>query len=525
MDGQKSELLKELTQYHFPGLSLDQIQEEPYLTFTKMYCSVCPELNFYRGYLNPSPIERAKVYRALNLACEGAKISIRNFIIFTSSSGMVIRVKPSTYRDSSMDQVDFLFELFQKESSGRVFLPEGYDQLDTINYPYYYRLLNLFRKTLTEVSRLIMMQEYDSKMLFLSLGTEKKRLESDRDLGRDNDLEKRWRDYLDGTLKRKIWFSPHRIKKILELFPWSLRDHFMGAERRLGLKVLECFPSSLEEKLVKIRESTGDLSLRYLDLGVQIQDERELFGVLLILKESWPDLVKEMIPLMGTSKLIMSYRPEVTEEKIKEAIAKFPELDLPPEGVEIYSQDSFSELSKLKKANLVRSSVTRSGNWYSFMDLCQTPLEIDPSTRQPFSEEFKNKIKQTLEQIRGPVLEGFPPVRPELELFEVTSEDDKSSTSSLYIRSSPTQTILFWKFPPCMNDQEFINEAKKTIVIKWTDGSLFGPFKETCLKYNLELSLIFSPEVYSIFREILEDPGVNLSEKRVREQLDLLKNV
>ena len=71
-------------------------------------------------------------------------------------------------------------------------------------------------------------------------------------------------------------------------------------------------------------------------------------------------------------------------------------------------------------------------------------------------------------------------------------------------------------------DKAFLNEVDKVLVTRWTDGSLFGTFKEACIKYKLDPGLIFSPRVYSIFREYLENPNINLTEQQVREQLKLL---
>ena len=490
-------LLQELSQYHFPGINPSLLLEEPYLHFTNKYCSVSSELLFFRGYLHLTSLQRAQIYRALSLACDELT-SIRNFVIFTSSEGMTIR----TRKLDCLDQIEARFEFCLENSEGYVFLPEGYDKLSEQEYHYYYRLLQIFKKTSTNLSnsRLITFPEYDSRMLFISLNVPQR-------------LQKKWKAFLSGSPERKLPISSFQIKTALQLYTWNYRSYFKQDASKFRFTVLEMFPDKLEQNQQTLREAPGDLSLLTFDLGQILQDEHELIGLLLILQKHWPNLVKEMYPLMGTSKLLMPYSSDISEVKIQKAIQEFIPQDLPMDEVEIHSQIEFGSMNLLQKANLVRAP---SGHWYSFMDLVQTKLERDPLTRDEFPQEFKDRLRQTLESIRSPVLEGFPVIRSDPELFTMTSDHN----ISFYIRLSQDQTFLFWKLPQM--DPSFVDTATKVLALKWTDNSLFGPFKEACLKYKLDPGLIFSPRVYSIFREFLENPSINLTQEQVCEQLKLL---
>ena len=500
MEGSQTliESLQGLPQYLFPGLSSGELHKDPYLPFTKMYLSTVTDSTFYRGYLRPSPLERAKIYRALTLCCAG---DIRKFLIFTSSEGLIIRTKPVPHLALISDRFDQLL----KDPDDLIFLPRGNEHLTEDQYPYHYKLLQLFRKTLSIDTRIISMQEYESKMLFLS---------GEKSL---KGIQKRWNRFLGGTLTQKIFFSPFQIKSALAIYPWTYREQFKVQPDQIQLSVLEYLPENAQKRCSLINESVGDLGLHTVDIGVPVLNQHELFGLLLILSEIWSDKISDMIPLIGTSKLILPYSPDLTQTSIRNAILQFTPPLLPESEVEIYTQEPFLEMSNLKKANLIKAP---SGHWYSLVDLVQTQLEKDPITREEFSFEFRDIVQRKLDQTKIG-LQGFPPPKcPEPECIQVTSEE---GGNSFYIRVSHEETFLLWKLPPM--DDDFISDVTTILKIKLTDGSLFGPFKETCIKYKLDPTLILAPGVYSLFHEILENPAVVFTEEKVRNQLNLLKTL
>ena len=386
------------------------------------------ELNFYRGFRLPSVLERAQIYRAV-YEC------VSKTFLFITPSGIIIKT----------DQPDLELDL-----SRPVFVPPGYDLLEKYTYLYACRLLNRFIADEAIPGKALLVGK---TFLFIALDC-------------DMDCTLSWSQYIAGGVSRTVKFPPDKLWTFLEIFPWSCRETAEVIEKEIKF--------SVKLDLLRLRTSLEALErgrsvdLKYIEIG-EILENEEAFGII----RSTSSVV---IPLVGTSRVyyLSSQDPPVFTDP--------PSVD--EEGHETFTLEKFSEMSKFRKASLIRAP---SGHFYSLLHLSNQT--VDPLTRDRFPESFLETIKQEISKCQGPFLTGYPPtkVTPQLEIKEHNSE------IKFYI--ALTETSLFWTIPDLRNtDYElFTIHAIQLIMQKWADRSLFGSFRGS------DDNLIFSPMAFHVF--------------------------
>ena len=219
MDASRRILFEELSTYQFPQVSSEELLLEPHRAYTEMYIQQSQGYHFFRGYINPTILERAKIYRALDFShtlshtLGQGKSSSEScsegypYILFVSSKAVVIKKRP----DYEFPQYDF----FLSQSDQYVFVPPGADRTDQYDFVYLRRLLSNFNSTERISGKILFNQEQDRYFLMLAL---------DRPL-RD-ELTRKWTEYIQGGVIRCFDFRPDRLDQTLTYFGWSERDHF-----------------------------------------------------------------------------------------------------------------------------------------------------------------------------------------------------------------------------------------------------------------------------------------------------------
>lgn len=486
------ENLSELRQYHFPNLSPEQLREEPYLSYTQIYCSLSATLKFYRGFVRPSSIFQAKIYRAVRLAygSHHREPPTDSCMVFRSPHGLVIKV-----REIPPD-FDRLFDLYLTQPDSCVFLPEGYHRLGRYEFPYYHDLLFNFKQNHPELHRtsaLIRCSENNSEFLFLCL-----------EQPSPVDLSSDWRSYLQGGLERTITLTAGQVPEALLRFGWTERTGWSVQGDRAKLTV-RC--SSREEFTERTHELPERANWTLLDLGRKIENEQEAVGLI--------RRVGQVIPLLGTSWVAL---PQTLVEKTKLALSEQHPLEL-PEGSEVFTQIEFSEMSALQKSSLIQAP---NGNYYCLLGLIQQASSIDPLTRQPYPEEFVQQIQRLRQELEGPFLTGFPPAPFDPQLITICPDGEEADRSISFYLQLMEDTHLFWRIPD-LRRTEFAPltiEAIRVLVTKWTDRSLFKGYRP---ERRINPNLLFSPAAYYVFEKSSQELELGRVPTELREQADRLR--
>lgn len=134
--------LTELLDYQFTSISLDQLIESPYIYYVNLYRKY-DKFTFYKGYIRPTFLERAKIYRAFYLTSEKLNNLTTypegNIICFITSEGIIIKCIPSLLHIFSEQ-----FEKYMIESDNYIFIPDICKKLNMYEYTYYCRAINKF---------------------------------------------------------------------------------------------------------------------------------------------------------------------------------------------------------------------------------------------------------------------------------------------------------------------------------------------------------------------------------------------
>ena len=305
---------------------------------------------------------------------------------------------------------------------------------------YYFRLMDLFRSTLEFKTYLRVVEEYNGSVIYLSMKDE-------------ICLKRRWRDFISGTPFVKVEIKPWQIKPLLQLYPNASFQNF-------PLTAIIYEPYSHRVSELKWELNSLEPNNTYLiDVKRVFNDERETRGAKVLLNDD------DLIPLMGTSLVATPSLDRIME--ILVSLSKICTLDdFQEDEIEVFTQTPFNEMNNLQLSNLIK---VPSGNYYSGYDLEISGLQFDPLTREPFPDGY---VKRSLE--------------PELFCLD----------DSFYIRYGE-MVYLLWK----INEDFNIEDATNILVIKWSDGSLFGSIK------HLEPQLMLSPKAYVLFEPYFTDPS------------------
>lgn len=250
---ENEEMYQELLTYQFPHVqNKDELVEEPYQAYTNMYIQNSRGYVFFRGYLNPSIVERAKIYRALEFSHEfyqksnddsSLDESMHPYIVFLSSNGLVIKRRPGY----NIPRYDF----FLSHSDQYIFVPPGFNQVKAHEFAYFRRLLTNFDLTEHIGGRLIVNQEQDNYFLMLAL-----------DQPLRDELTRKWVEYQQGGVLRSFDFKSEKLDQVLAHFEWKLRERFeITPDDKIRIWVRSPSLDDFYQKITSIQ--SGSLSPRF----------------------------------------------------------------------------------------------------------------------------------------------------------------------------------------------------------------------------------------------------------------------
>lgn len=464
-------LIKELLEYLVPTTT-----EELDCEYAEKYTLLSNGLNFYQGFIQPDSKLKGKIFRAIYLS--RGVLDDKDCVIFTSDYGLIIKLK-------SPDDSDFSskFETYLEESDEMIFIPPGYDRLDKYETPYYQRLLSEFRRAdhwLSCSSEIIRFIGHEHNFIFLSFSEQP-----------PFDLAKAWNEFNHGGIHRTFSLTPGMVPGAIRIFPWGDRVKWEYTNGSLSMTVKSLSEDEFKQRVISLVEVEGSTLI---SLQTLLETEDDGVGLLRYLHSSGI-CPKEIIPLIGTDLLVA---PQELRETIRAALESLPKEHLELEGVEIFSQTPFNELTPLARLSLVLPSQ------YLFLKLVQymTKNSNDPLTREPLQKE---SIQGILDQLDGAFLTGFPRAPFDPQLYTFTSGG--WVYCSIYHRG---ESKVFWQFRDW--SEEITCKVLEVVVRKWSDHSIFrGSNSED---YQ-DLSLIFSPPGYYVFTSEIDsldklEEGVNL---------------
>jgi hypothetical protein len=448
-----------------------------------MYYYLSHNLKFFAGYLQPSSIFKAKIYRGMHLAYENINLKEKDFIIFSSEYGLIIKYAfHKKNRDLLGPNFRKIYEEYLNEDDRCVFIPNGCEKLNLNEFPYYRKLLLDFAKNLPLDASVLTFSEHDPDFIFLSF-----RKVPDID---SLDLKVKWEEYLTGGILRKWHLQLNEVHSALNLLSWSERDHFQ-IENNQVILVAKC-NSLVEWKRIQKQLIPSQTEYNLLLLQTEISTSQEALGILQILHEQ--DLpIDEVIPLIGTKVILL---PTEMYQTANTALKKAPELVETEDEVEIFTQISFSEMNSFALAGLIQAP---SGHYYSALHLLESSSKRDPITRETFSDDFQIQLKQLQVELAGAFLGDFPPplFEPELIIDHDCSQTKPDLEFFLEFKST---RICFWRIPD-LRDTAYAaitHQAIQVLVSKWSTHALFSGFPP---QIGMDLALVFHPIAYSIFQD------------------------
>lgn len=495
--------LLELSQYHFPNVALKQLEEHPYYNYTQMYYNLSSHLEFFRGFVKPSSTLKAKIYRAMHLAYAKQPLSDEDFIIFTSEGGLIIKCHASLNKDFAE-----VFDKHLDEPDSCVFIPEGCEQLDYYEFPYYRKLLLNFAQNIPQLfdptdadASVLTFSANNPDFLFIACAQ-----------AHDIDLQQLWKEYLDGGLLRKCTLSLNMLPSALQTFDWNQRHHFEVKDNKI-IMVVKCTPlKEWAEKQKQFKLSEEDFTL--IELSEKIQNTQEAFGLLRTLQKAQVN-VDVVVPLVGTSYI---FSPTKEEKKITSILEEVSEITSDLEGIEVFTQMPFDEMNSWALNGLTE---VPSGNRYSYLHLIEYGSTVDPLTRGEYPPKFIEQLQKIHRENDGLFMYGFPPVTFDPQL--ITTEE--AGFLQCQLEWSSKQHV-FWRIPDLRQTEyaAITMQAIQILVIKWTDRSLFKGFHpETCM----DIALTFHPKAYYVFKETKwsQDEHEYEQARKLKEQVAILESI
>lgn len=418
--------LSELIEYHFPNVSQEELLLPPYKEYVDLYCEKSVGLLFYRGYTNLSSVDRAKIYRAIDI------LGIDKFLVFNSEKGLVIKTR-SPVLERIEDHIS---------DDRLVFVPDGYDRVSGLDFVYYYRLLKDFRRNVPSIRKcpVIRMNERGSVFICLVMNSPP-----------TEDLKSLWRNYLSSGPTHELEVPLSKVFGLFRTIPWKHRTTCTVRDDRLVIRSVGLSLKQAQDYRTKLAR-LEDEPVRLVELSQEL-DEHEALGLLTLVNDP-----KKWVPLIGSCFVAtLSDEPLPTPPQLEVGV-----------GVEIFTQEDFSDMSSLKKCSLVQAP---SGKWYPLLSLLQSQ-KYDPLTREEFSESFRAELTHRLDELNGPLLNEFPPEKQEPQLLVTEHSDCKAL--SFFLMFDGVQTV-FWQIPDLRNTEweESTIRAINVLTMRWSDHSLF----------------------------------------------------
>lgn len=515
--------LEELTQYHFPSVTIDRLRDDPYRTYTEMYCSLSREQKFFRGFTSPDIITRAKIYRGMILLCKSSGsnepgsrtsplrsdstkgLAMKDFTVFSSPNGLVIKCK-KTFEPSLSE-----FDQHLSDADYNVFIPEKCDQLDQYKFIFYHRLLRDFWYSQHIPGEVFYIDEHSYQFMFICFHLDcptEYQVNGSRGNGY---LEQLWKQYLNGSITKTVTLTSETLESGFRSFEWNHRYSIDIVNSNIEMTVISPNLKYFNTTLSKIQptEAWYPYALRY-----PIRDEHEAFGILKTLH------TLDLIPIVGTSLL---YSRNILSPDPNEVLnsASLPEIS---EGMEPFSQESFETMTRYQKLSLIQAPT---GKWYFYLNFFQHCLQNprDPLNRADFSEDFINSLKEIRKNLDGPFLAGYPLLSLEPGLIR-TEADGWIYFSAKYPNREP---ILFWKIPDLRETEyaQLIMNVTLVLTYKWTDKTIFNRNIHFRSIHCTDIMLTFSPIAMYVFVKSNHESLLTNAEKadKLHDQIYLLQKV
>ena len=492
--------IQELIVYHFPTLTSEQLLQEPYVQYTERYCNISRELKFFKGYVNPTIIQKAKIYKALDMC---SKNIAKKFLIFPSSNGVIIKYKG--------DLPPCEFDIYLNRPDSYVFVPKDCTCLDIYDFTYYRRLLYTFCLKNHIDGDILVENEGEKYFIFVSL------------VKSVDNIEQKWKYFTTGGVYKTFYIHPDKLESCFHIFKWDERIKFEIISHAIKVCVKSGSDTKFKWKVIHLKSDTTKRWEKY-ELSEIIQDEYEAFGVCRILSS-----VGEILPLIGTNVLYIHLDDDRSIEDVSNILKKYKLPEIPTDGVEIFSQETFEEMSFYRKLGLIQIP---GSTWYLLLDLYQNN-PVDPHTCKELTSEFKNVINNEFERIRGEFLRGFPPNRFDPQLLVKTSDPSKGEltffgntpTISFYMqikdieKPDDMRNYFFWQIPD-LRETEYDSstiDAIETLTLKWSDKSIFHNF----VNWN-DVYLNFVPRALYVFECVSADISSKKYPHESREQSENL---
>jgi len=434
-----SEIWDELDAYQIPNI--DRTVSSEYVRF---YTKMSLGRVFFRGYIRPDIETRAKIYRAIDIL--NLRHKQANFINLNTPYGLVIKHSQCEDTWSFDSEYD---ELTAWDANDVVFVPKGYDSLQSDKFGWHRRLLNCFVKDCELIARIIMNTECDRYFLFLSFPLP----------GLYPDVGELWKDYIQGGLTYFIQLSSIYLVPACQIFSFTERLLWIVDGELIYLKVRVKSKRDFQDRLRCLQRSDPVPLLKIL-LSETLQNENSGFGLLRLIKGD----SQKCIPIIGTPWVYADQPIQISSRRNNlEGVSE--------EEIEAYSQDSFSSMDSYRKAGLIKGP---SGKWFSFLELYQG-ARIDPTNREEFTSEFNAEIDQIFHQIKDGIgedfLNGFPPRKLEPELIVKSDQD----MIDFYLRTEEGDTWI-WQIPNMENTIHVpvVESALMIMAAMWANRKLFS---------------------------------------------------
>ena len=254
----------QIKKYNFYDLTDEELMREPYLGIIKTYVQISKKRKFYRGFINPSPLQRAKIYRAIDKCTQpklrksgssseklnlkrsksgdsisvsgGASESVATAVaasksprspvvertlntedvnVFVSRKGIIL----SVCKDK--DLCSQLFDRYLNQSDNFVFLPPGFENVAEEDCVYNRKLLSYFVANEELDATMLLMNGSENfspglktYTIFLSLKVE------------CQGLLALWKQYISGGIYRKFTTQLKSCHAIFDVFSWQYQATF-----------------------------------------------------------------------------------------------------------------------------------------------------------------------------------------------------------------------------------------------------------------------------------------------------------
>lgn len=441
------------------------------------------DLKIFKEYDNPSNLQIAKIYRAINksniaiIRCQW--IPNQKFYIYVSQM-------PSVVLQNS-------YNIFMNQTDLYVFAP--FDTFSICEIEYNKRLLKNFMKC--EQIHGTIICDKETEFIFISL-----------DIPYTN-LAIAWKEFITGGIKRKLIIDLMLVEQYFEIIPWKNNLRFklvQGSEKEIEITYICNSKEQHYEWLNKIQHNKRGKFRGRLNLSQIITDEHMAYGICRLLKD-----ITEVLPLIGTNIILLKEKSYINyvEQCLNEYEA-YPIKD--EELVDIFTQQSINEMNKYERMSLIGAGP------YTFLNVYMTSKRgkyKDPITREICDIE-KDFIFSNI------FLDSFWKMENNEPEIIIENRNTKVYFNIKYIN----EIVNFWTIPDYRTLEakyaDITEMAIQLIIIKWNDKTIFSNI--IC---GDDLLLYFSKIVLHAFEgtDIFEKAGdIDVQYQEIKKKIQMINS-